>query len=212
MKTLFSLLLISMFSLRFLGLGEKSLATEYNHDNEIRQLYTDCGLENLMPFEAFSLSYQGYEKYKPAKPLLAICDFTKPSSQKRFFVVDLDKKKLLYQSLVAHGKNSGELIAQSFSNEPSSLKSPLGFFSVGSVINSPKHGTALLLNGLEKNLNDNARLREIIIHGADYVCDEFVQQHGRLGRSFGCPALPADLIDEVAPVLANGSLLYIYAK
>ncbi|MBK8658639.1 MAG: murein L,D-transpeptidase catalytic domain family protein [Bacteroidetes bacterium] len=212
MNKLLTLLFVSVFLLSFYWLGEKSISSKANSKSKIHQLYTDCGLENILSFDAFSRSYEGYEKYKPEKPLLAVCDFSKPSNQKRFFVIDLEQKKLLYQSLVAHGKNSGELMANHFSNEPSSLQSSLGFFSVGAIINSPKHGTAVLLNGLEKNLNDNARTREIIIHGADYVCEKFVQQHGRLGRSFGCPALPADLIEEVAPVLANGSLLYIYAK
>lgn len=176
------------------------------------QLYKDCGLQNLLSFDAFEKACDGVVKYHPAKQIIAICDFSKPSSQNRFFVVDLEKHKLLYQSLVAHGKNSGELMATAFSNEPSSLMSSKGFFKIGSIIQSPKHGLAVLLEGLEKGINDKARFREIIMHGADYVSEQFIKLHGRLGRSFGCPALPDSIMKAVAPLLSDGALLFIYTK
>jgi hypothetical protein len=181
------------------------------HADHIRQLYIDCGLQGLLSFNAFRKSMEGYEKYKPSKPIIAICDFSKPSDQKRFFVINIKEKRLLSHTFVAHGKNSGGLMATSFSNVPESLKSSLGFFRIGSIINTEKHGLALLLDGLEKDINDNARKREIIIHGAWYVCEKFVQQYGYTGKSFGCPALPDEVIKKLAPTLADGSLLYIYA-
>lgn len=177
----------------------------------VSSLYHDCGLEKLICIEAFNNSLSGYNQYSPNKPIIAICDFTKPSTEERFFIVDLEHKKVLYKSLVAHGKNSGDLMATHFSNQPESLQSSLGFYKIGATIQSPKHGVALLLHGLEKAKNDNALKRQIIMHGADYVCQKFVSQYGRLGRSFGCPALPNSLMKEVAPILQNGALLYIYA-
>jgi hypothetical protein len=179
--------------------------------DHVRQLYVECGLQGLLPYEAFRKSMLGYERFKPSKHIVAICDFSKASNQKRFFVIDVAARKLLSHTFVAHGKNSGDLMATSFSNEPESLKSSLGFFRIGSIIQSPKHGIALLLDGLEKGINDNARRREIIMHGAWYVCESFVQQYGYTGKSFGCPALPDDVIKKLAPTLADGSLLYIYA-
>ena len=176
------------------------------------QLYSECGLKGLIPYEAFSKCMDGYNRFKPAKHIVAICDFSKTSDQKRFVVVDLDNKKVLSHTYVAHGKNSGDLKATSFSNEKESHKSSLGFYKVGSVIQTALHGPALLLDGLEKGKNDNARAREIIIHGAWYVCESFVKQYGYTGKSFGCPALPEDVLKTLMPILADGSLLYIYAK
>ena len=176
------------------------------------QLYSECGLDGMISYDAFRKCIDGYERFKPAKHIVAICDFSKTSDQKRFVVVDLDTKKVLSHTYVAHGKNSGDLKATSFSNEKESHKSSLGFFKIGSVIQTALHGPALLLDGLEKGKNDNARAREIIIHGAWYVCESFVKQYGYTGKSFGCPALPEDVLKTLMPILADGSLLYIYAK
>ncbi len=205
-------LAISLFALFFMPDEKKDVCTAPVVKTEDRAsvLYNDCHLNGILSFDAFQKSLVGYEKYKPAKPIIAICDFSKPSDQKRFVVIDLQKKKVLTNTLVAHGKNSGEVMATQFSNQPESHKSSLGFFMIGQIIQSPKHGISLILEGLEKGKNDQAKAREIIMHGASYVCEKFIEQYGRLGRSFGCPALPEDVMKKITPVLANGSLLFIY--
>jgi hypothetical protein len=208
--------LIGLFFLLLLHPGEEVKKDEVKAPivaaDRTRSLFDDCGLSGLLSYDAFKKCMEGYERFKPAKHIVAICDFSKTSDQKRFVVVDLDQKKVLSHTYVAHGKNSGDLKATSFSNEPESHKSSLGFFKVGSVIQTTLHGPSLLLDGLEKGKNDNARMREIIIHGAWYACESFIKQYGYCGKSFGCPALPAEALKTLMPVLANGSLLYIYAK
>lgn len=187
----------------------KSDKTEF--DEEVQRLYSDCQLIDIVGYEAFQASLKGFQQYKPIKSIVTIVDFSLPSSVERFFVIDLEKKKLLYSSLVAHGQKSGDNMATLFSNKMESHQSSLGFYMIGSQIFSLKHGAALLLNGLQKGINDNALRREIIIHGAAYVSASFVHKFGRLGRSYGCPALPIALMPQVVPVLANGSLLYIHS-
>jgi hypothetical protein len=177
-----------------------------------RQLFEQCRLAGVLSYDAFRKCMEGYNRYKPAKHIVAICDFSKASDQKRFVVVDLDRKQVLSHTFVAHGQKSGDLMATSFSNQMESHKSSLGFFRIGSVIQTALHGPSLLLDGLEKGKNDNARAREIIIHGAWYACESFVHQYGYCGKSFGCPALPEEAMKALMPILADGSLLYIYAK
>lgn len=142
--------------------------------------------------------------------ILTIIDFSKPSSQERLFVIDLEKEKIIYKTLVAHGKNSGENYATHFSNNPRSHQSSLGFYLTESTYMG-NHGYSLRLTGLERGINDNARTRAIVMHGAEYVSQAFIASCGRLGRSFGCPALPPDLAARIIDTIKGRSLLFIYA-
>ena len=188
-------------------------AENYSHSEsaDIRMLYQECGLESVLSFDVFRLAMIGMGKIKEIKnnKIITIIDFSKLSTQERFFVVDLQNKRVLYKSLVAHGKNSGENMANSYSNDSESLKSSLGFFLTAETY-SGKHGYSLKLDGLEPGINDNARQRSIVIHGADYVSASYAKQNGRLGRSWGCPALPIDSSKEIIDQISEGCCLFIY--
>jgi hypothetical protein len=174
-------------------------------------VYNEAGLKNKVEYNVFETAYNGIEKFAPSiKDKLVIFDVTKLSTQKRFFVIDLKNKKVLFQCLCAHGKGTGDNKATYFSNDPGSLATAPGFYLTLSTYNG-KHGYSLKLKGLEKGVNDNAESRAIVIHGADYVSEDFIKLHGRIGRSWGCPALPSDLSKEIIDVIKDGTLLYIYS-
>ncbi|WP_092173948.1 murein L,D-transpeptidase catalytic domain family protein [Cyclobacterium xiamenense] len=143
------------------------------------------------------------------KPLTLV-DFDLPSTEKRLWIIDMEAKTLKHASLVAHGRNSGDLLATNFSNTPDSYMSSLGFYLTGEKYIG-KHGVSLRLDGLEKGINDKARARAIVIHSADYATEEFVASYGRLGRSLGCPALPHENFEGVIALIQDKSCLYIHA-
>ena len=182
--------------------------TEYNENH---QLWLECKLDGKISFDIFNKAVSGSHlvENRGKKNIISIIDFTKPSTEERFFVIDLEHKVLKFKSYVAHGRNSGDIYAKSFSNDPESLKSSLGFYLTAETY-SGDHGYSLKLDGLEKNINDKARVREIVIHGAEYVSDEFIKKYGRLGRSWGCPALPINISKEIIDVISGGSCLFIY--
>ena len=111
--------------------------------------------------------------------------------------------------MVAHGKNTGGLLAKNFSNTIGSKQSSLGFYITGNTYTG-KHGLSLYLNGIEPNINDNAKERAIVIHGASYVSQDFISENGRLGRSFGCPAVPVSKHKTIINTIKNGSCLFMY--
>lgn len=142
--------------------------------------------------------------------VITIIDFSLQSDRERLWVLDLNQGKVLFHCLVSHGRNSGELMPESFSNIPGSNASSPGFYVTGETYIG-KHGLSLTLDGLEKGINDQARARAIVIHGADYVSANFISSHGRLGRSLGCPAVPVELSEEIIKTIKGGSCLFIYA-
>jgi hypothetical protein len=166
--------------------------------------------------EVLKLAFEGYHKMveegllEKGKPL-TIIDFDLPSSEERLWVIDIDAQDLEYTSLVAHGRNSGGLHASKFSNIPDSYKSSLGFYLTGEMYTG-KHGASLRLDGIEKGINDNARKRAIVIHSAQYAEPSFVKQHGRLGRSLGCPALPYANYEQIIAKIKEKSCLFIHAS
>jgi hypothetical protein len=206
------LLIVKIFLAVFLFPTLPLSSSSGKGDSEINQLWIDCHLSGVLPFEVFNTAILGYRKIDNVrkKGILTIIDFSKPSTEKRFYVIDIENKRLIYSCLVAHGKNSGDIYAKDFSNKLESLKSSLGFYLTGETYKGD-HGYSLRLVGIEKGINDNARVREIVIHGADYVSEEFIRKYGRLGRSWGCPALPADLSKEIIDKISDGSCLFIYA-
>jgi hypothetical protein len=174
----------------------------------------DFGDHEKPPYDVFHRAMAGYMQLRSSnklseKELLTIIDFRKSGNEKRLWVVDLKNKKLLYHTLVAHGRNSGELYARRFSNTPDSYQSSLGFYVTGTPY-AGKHGLSLRLTGVEAGVNDKAEARAIVLHGADYVSERFIKKTGRLGRSHGCPAVPLDVHREIASLLAGKTCLFIY--
>jgi hypothetical protein len=169
--------------------------------------------EILPSKEVFVMAIQGWNKVKDnlKSKVLTVIDFSLPSTAKRMWIIDPEKGEILLNSVVSHGRNSGDLMANSFSNQPESFKSSLGFYKTAETY-SGKHGYSLRLDGLEKGFNDQARNRAIVIHGADYASEEFAESVGRLGRSLGCPALPSELSAKAIDLIKNGSLLFIFGK
>ncbi len=167
----------------------------------------------LPKLESFTEALKGFyllkEKGLIKKDILTLVDFSLSSNTKRLWVIDLDNNVVLFQSLVAHGRNTGDEFATDFSNSAESYKSSLGFYATGEIYNG-KHGISLKLDGLEKGMNDNARERAVVIHGADYVSEAFIKGNKRLGRSQGCPALPVELAAEIISIIKDKSCLYIY--
>lgn len=163
--------------------------------------------------EVFNLAIQGWNKMKDnlKSKVLTVIDFSLPSTEKRMWIIDPENGEILLNSVVSHGRNSGDLMAKTFSNVPESFKSSLGFYKTAETY-SGKHGYSLRLDGLEKGFNDQARNRAIVIHGADYAKEEFAKSVGRLGRSLGCPALPSELSAQAIDLIKDGSLLFIFGK
>jgi len=185
--------------------AESNAKSVYNNLNS-----NHFALPNL---QSFTEALKGFnllkEKGLVSKNILTLIDFSMSSNSKRLWVIDLTTNKILYNSLVAHGRNTGDEFAKNFSNASESFQSSLGFYATGEIYTG-KHGKSLRLDGLEKGINSNARDRAVVIHGANYVSDSFIQNNKRLGRSLGCPALPMDLSNEIIQTIKDKSCLFIY--
>ncbi len=178
-------------------------------------LYQQIGLEQQsLSLDVFSRAIKGYVFLKYTNRLenerfLTILDFSKSSAQKRLWVIDLKGKQVIYNELVAHGKNSGDKFASYFSNSPNSKKSSLGFYVTGETYNG-RHRYSLKLRGLEPGFNSNAFARGIVVHGAHYVNEEIANAQNSVGRSFGCPAVSNEVNRNIVDLIKEGSCLFIY--
>jgi len=189
----------------------KSVTTENNS-----VLFSELHLSEAgMSQTVFNSALQGLKKLDSTgiitnDSIVTIIDFSQPSNKKRLYVLDLSSKQILFNTLVAHGRNSGKLLTSSFSNSLSSLKSSVGFYVTGETYMGD-NGYSLRLDGLEKNINDNARARSIVMHGAPYVDQSSINALGFLGRSWGCPAIPESLHQAIINTIKDGTCLFIYS-
>lgn len=179
-------------------------------------LYDSLDLDSMeLSREAYTFALKGYENLLAQgaiakQDVLSIVDFSLPSSKKRLFIVNLHTGKLLFNTYVSHGRNSGKEQATKFSNDINSFQSSLGFYLTGKTYKG-EHGFSLRLAGLEKGINDNATDRGIVIHAANYVNEKMAQQRGYIGRSLGCPAVPVKLHKPIIEAIKEGSCLFLYS-
>lgn len=188
-----------------LSLGSSSwVATEVN------TLHTEA---NTLDMNVLKLSLTAYAKAVKEglvnKQILTIIDYSKPSTERRLWVIDLHRGTVLYNTWVAHGKNSGNVYATAFSNQPGSLKSSFGVFRTENTYMGD-NGYSLRISGLEHGINDNAERRDIVFHGAWYVGPDIVSQNGTLGRSWGCPAVEKNLAKPIIDTIKDNTLVFAY--
>ena len=179
---------------------------------DVKSVYDSLNIKGKIDYSIFQKAYLGYVQIPNKNPgVLVIIDYTRPSNEERFYVLDLNKKKLVYSTRVAHSKNSGLEIPLEFSDDPNSYQSSLGFFLTLGEYNGA-YGYSLRLKGLEENINANAESRAIVIHGGNIVDDEYIKKYGFAGRSLGCPVLPAALTKEIVNYIKHGRVLFIYGN
>lgn len=234
MKTVLKSVSVSLFFLLLVvapvitGSGRSSAHTVYTatfpigainakavSENKALSVYDAMKLNRYgLTKSAFEYAWKGYQyllnkKILNRSSVLSICDFSQSSRRKRLFVIDMEQQKVLVNTYVAHGRNSGSEYARSFSNNPESHKSSLGFYITKTTYYGD-HGLALKIEGLEKGFNDRADERNIVVHGSKYVGADFLKSNRFNGRSFGCPAVPAAQTSKVIDNIKNGSCLFIY--
>lgn len=186
-------------------------------EEEIINLYNvfsekNTTMPNLASFKNAMLGYSKLEKQgQIEKNILTIIDFTLSSTKNRLWVLDMDERKVLLNTVVSHGKNTGNEFATDFSNTVNSLQSSLGFYVTGETYYG-KNGLSLFIDGKEEEFNSRARERYVVIHGADYANPEVAQRTGRLGRSYGCPAVPTALTKEFIEMIKDKSVVYIHSN
>ena len=183
--------------------------------DSVKRLYEEIDLHSYnLNYEVFEMGVVGYNSLRSEgkvgnKNILTIIDFTKASTEKRFYAIDLENKSVLFHSLVAHGRNTGENMAKFFSNKQHSNQSSLGFYLTGETYVGSK-GYSLRLDGQEDKFNGNLRSRAVVIHAADYVSEAWAKRAGRIGRSQGCPALPNEINKAVIDTLKNKTVVFAY--
>lgn len=214
--------LLLVFSISFLFAEERNSKNNYNlFDATTKEIYQKIIQENpevaTLNYTVFSKAFKGFVNLKSAQMLpndahlITICDFSVSANEKRMWIIDLQQKKLLSNNLVSHGKNTGEEFATDFSNKLGSHQSSLGFY-VTSETYEGSNGYSMRLVGMDKGLNHIALERAIVMHGAAYCSQEFINEHGRLGRSFGCPSVPLALNTQIINWIKEGTCLYIHAE
>jgi hypothetical protein len=186
-----------------------------SEETEMNMIYDSLQLQKRgLKKEAFKYAYTGYKKLIDdgqinKEGLITICDFSQSSKRKRLYLIDLNEYKILLNTYVAHGRNSGGEYAKKFSNKPESLQSSLGFYKTKRTYYG-SHGLALTLTGLEQGFNDKAERRKIVLHGSNYIGDNYRRWGKFMGRSFGCPAVPMKLSKKLINTIKDGSCLFIY--
>ncbi len=191
------------------------IKTEKTFKEKVADLYETFSLNNAtMPnLPVFEKAMNGYSKLdeagKVSNPLLTIVDFDLSSKKKRMWILNMDTQQVIFNTFVAHGKNTGVEFAKNFSNTVNSHQSSLGFYVTGETYYG-KNGLSLFIDGMEKGFNSNARKRYVVIHGADYAEPEFINRVGRLGRSYGCPAVPNKIAKNLINTIKGKSVVYIH--
>lgn len=186
-------------------------------ENAIANLYRqiDFGSCARLSYDVFNKACRGYINLRRAgklngqKEIISVADFNLPSTENRLWVIDLAAKKVLFNTWVAHGQGSGDNYASHFSNKDNTHASSLGFYVTGDIY-SGKHGTSLRLNGMDEGFNNAALDRGIVVHAADYVSSQYVNQNHRLGRSWGCPAVSPKLSMPIINTIKDNTCLFIY--
>jgi hypothetical protein len=196
--------------------GATSDASNGDIDPESFYSFFYTALKSDVPkpdYEVFTTALTGFFNLKAGglirSNILTVIDFSISSCLERMWIIDMKKMEVVHVSLVAHGRNSGEEYASHFSNAPSSNKSSIGFYLTDGIYYG-RHGVSLYLNGVESGVNDKARERAIVMHGADYVSRDYIKNYGRLGRSYGCPSFPLKDHEEIIKLLSEGSCMFIY--